>query len=387
MEENKTTQLDAQIRADQIHAFQQELNILKTQQVLSLDDNQQHQVQAYHQQLLARFKTQFDIDHNKASKQLGLGMKIASLVGALAMASSVFFLFFQFWGEFTTTTQVIALVTTSIATFVATCVIAKRDTSGYYTKIIGLISLACFVLNIYMYGQMFNITPSPNAFFVWALYGFMLAYLCKARVLLVASILSLTGFLSMYFGTWSGIYFINFSEQPENILMASVFIFCMPFVVNKLASINGFYTLNLFTHFDKVYRVMGLILFFMPILVLSNWGQGSYITADPDIIEGVYQILGFVAAGLTIYLGIRKQWRHVNITGNIFFILFLYTKFFDWWWEWLPKYLFFFVVGALSIALLLILKRLRLNQNDENTNRHIDENNNQQHKLAKGDVL
>jgi hypothetical protein len=40
-------------------------------------------------------------------------------------------------------------------------------------------------------------------------------------------------------------------------------------------------------------------------------------------------------------------------------VIFLYTKFFDWWWEWMPKYLFFLVIGLVAILLLLILKRLR----------------------------
>jgi hypothetical protein len=43
----------------------------------------------------------------------------------------------------------------------------------------------------------------------------------------------------------------------------------------------------------------------------------------------------------------------------VFFVIFLYTKFFDWWWEIMPKYLFFFVLALAAILCLLILKRLR----------------------------
>jgi uncharacterized membrane protein len=46
-------------------------------------------------------------------------------------------------------------------------------------------------------------------------------------------------------------------------------------------------------------------------------------------------------------------------TGMTFFVIFLYTKFFDWWWEIMPKYLFFLVLGLTAILLLLVLRRLR----------------------------
>jgi hypothetical protein len=42
-----------------------------------------------------------------------------------------------------------------------------------------------------------------------------------------------------------------------------------------------------------------------------------------------------------------------------FFLIFLYTKFFDWWWNWMPKYLFFFVLGLTAVLFLVTLRRLR----------------------------
>jgi hypothetical protein len=32
-------------------------------------------------------------------------------------------------------------------------------------------------------------------------------------------------------------------------------------------------------------------------------------------------------------------------TGITFFVIFLYTKFFDWWWDALPKWLFFLLLA------------------------------------------
>ena len=94
-------------------------------------------------------------------------------------------------------------------------------------------------------------------------------------------------------------------------------------------------------------------------LVLAHWGYGSYLNIDPDIVEGGYQLLGFTLSGVLIWYGIRRNWAHVVNTGVTFFVIFIYTKFFDWWWDVMPKYLFFLVLGLVAILSLVILKRLR----------------------------
>jgi uncharacterized membrane protein len=111
--------------------------------------------------------------------------------------------------------------------------------------------------------------------------------------------------------------------------------------------------------FLPIYRIFGLLGIFLPILVLANWGEVSYLRVANARVESLYQIAGFAASGVAIWLGIRQRLRDVTNLACTFFVIYLYTKFFDWWWDWMPKYLFFLVVGALSIAVLLTLQRLR----------------------------
>jgi uncharacterized membrane protein len=80
---------------------------------------------------------------------------------------------------------------------------------------------------------------------------------------------------------------------------------------------------------------------------------------QPKTIEHLYQIIGFLSSGLTIWLGIKQHWPGITNLGSTFFAIFLYTKFYDWWWNWMPKYLFFLVIGLVAVLLLLVLKRLR----------------------------
>ena len=93
MEEKQFSQVDAQHRVDQIDAFRQEMIELENDGVLTIVAEQASKVQDYHRQLLQKLSATYDVDISIQSKQLTLGMKIASLFGALAMAISLFFLF------------------------------------------------------------------------------------------------------------------------------------------------------------------------------------------------------------------------------------------------------------------------------------------------------
>jgi len=350
MKKQPFSQSDAQNRVDQIHTFQKEILELENEGVLVISPEDTSKVQSYHSQLLQRLSATYDVDTSVGSKQLTLGMKIASLFGALAMAVSIFFLFYQFWGYLNTSIQVGTLIIAPILLFLLSLYLTQKEKSAYFSKIAALVSLSCFVLNLSMLGQIFNITMSSNAFIVWAAFSFLLAYACNARLLLFFGIVSMSSFIAMKFGSWSGMYWISFGERPENFFIPSLIIFMVPQLINHKG----------FSGFEKIYRVMGMIMVFLPILILSNWGRVSYLNWSIDLIEGVYQFIGFTLSVSAIWWGIKRHWGEVTNTGNVFFLLFLYTKLFDWWWEWMPKYIFFFILGLSALLALIVFKRIRL---------------------------
>jgi uncharacterized membrane protein len=339
---------EAQHRVDQIASFRQELAQLEHSGVVALDEEQSTRIMAYHNKLIDRLTEDFDVDSTQRVKQLSLGMKISSFLGAMALGASLFFLFYQFWGNFSVTTQVTVLVAAPILSLIATWIAVEREKSGYFAKLFGSVSFTCFVLNVSMLGQIFNISPTENAFLVWAVFAFILAYAIDARLLLVAGILCLTGFISARTGTWGGCYWLDFGNHPENFFPASLLLFGL-----------SFFRHHHFYGFRIIYRISSLLLFFIPVLILSNWGDGSYLVFSEKTIEYCYQFIGFVGSAITIWLGIKQGWKDVVNTGNVFFTVFLYTKFYDWWWDWLPKYLFFLLIALVAILMLLIFKRLR----------------------------
>jgi len=344
-----SSRAEAQQRADEMRLFRSELDRLEREGVLKLSEDQRRAVADHQRGLLAAYAQAFDIDRDAQAKQLSLGMRVASFLGALALAASAFFLFYQFWGRFYTEAQAGILITAALGTLVATFAIQARDPTGYFTKLAAMVAFACFVLNIVMLGQIFNITPSDKALLPWAALALLLAYACDLRLLLAAGILCLIAFVSARTGTWSGMYWLHFGERPENFFPAAVGLFFVPQLLDH----------RKFHGFPAIYRVFGLLTLFLPMLVLANWGRFSYLDFERNIVEGFYQVLGFASTAGIIWLGARRHWPEVVNTGLVFFVIFLYTKFYDWWWEIMPKYLFFFVVGLTAVLLLAIFKRLR----------------------------
>lgn len=339
----------AQQRADEIRVFQTELARLETEGVLALEESQRQALAAHHASLLANYAHAYDIDRDSRAKQLSLGMRIASFLGAMALAASVFFLFYQFWGRFSEAAQVAILITSALGSLGLTVWIQGRDATGYFTRLAALVAFACFVLNVSMIGQIFNITPSDKALLPWAAMAFLLAYACDLRLLLAAGIACVIAFVAARVGTWSGFYWLHAGERPENFFVVAALLLAMP----RLA-VHRHYP-----GFEAIYRVFGLLTALVPMLILGHWGQISYLDLDPKLIEGGYQVAGFAGSAVAIWIGTRREWPETVNTGITFFVLFLYTKFYDWWWEVMPKYLFFLVLGLTAVLILLLLKRLR----------------------------
>ena len=344
---------DAQHRVDQITAFRREMAELLNAKLIPFDAAHLQPVTNYHDNLLKTLAKVYDVDLSRQEKQLSLGMKIVSLLGALALGASVFFLFYQFWGRIPVLAQTAILVTAPCLGLIATACISSQEKSGYFAKLAGMVTFACFVLNLTMLGKIYSVTASPNAFLVWAIFALLVAYAIDARLLLTFGILGFSAFLSARMGTWGGGYWLYFGMRPENFFPAAL--------VLGLVSLAGHRS---YSGFSSTYRIFAMLLFFLPVLVLANYGSVSYLDFSRYTIQHGYQVCGFIGSALAIALGLRRSWPEVINCGTVFFTVFLYTKFYEWWWDIFPKYLFFLVIGLAAILMLLVLRRLRQTMTD-----------------------
>ena len=339
----------AQRRADRIQAFRDELLALETEGFVSLTADQKGALRARHDAILRDLSSRFDVDTTEELKQMSWGMRIASFLGAVALSAAVFFFFQRIWGSLSTEVRVLILIGGPLLGVAATEIAARVEKTLYFASLLAILSFACFVLDLDRLGAIFNITPTQNALLVWAAFAFILAYTYGLRLLVVAGIVSFMGYLSATMGTWGGCYWLSFGERPENFLLAGLVIFAL----------GAFAPHRVHAGFPAYYRLFGLLAVVIPILVLSNWGETSYLRLEASAVEILYQLVGFLVSGLCLWIGIRMGWTGVTNLGGTFFVILLYTKFYDWWWKLMPKYLFFLVMGLIAVGLLLVLKKVR----------------------------
>ena len=149
--------------------------------------------------------------------------------------------------------------------------------------------------------------------------------------------------------TLGGSYWSDLFYRHESLLPAAVAAIALGFIPMAGAR-EGF---------GIVYRMFGFIAFFWVVLFYAGTGTGSVLPLGEDGVEVVYQVLGFAVAALAIWAGIRRQWNHVTYTGVTAFVILLFIKAMDWWWDWMPRWLFFLVLGGMALAVMVVLKRLQ----------------------------
>jgi uncharacterized membrane protein len=341
---------DAQQRADAIRVFRQELARVEREGALTLTAGQLEALETHHQGLLARLEASFDIDQTAAEAQLSVGMRIASLLGAIALSASVFYLFRQFWGLLGTTQQVTILVAAPLIALVVTMAIHRRDPTGYFAGLAAVITLTCFVLNLVLLGKAFNIVPSPDSLLAWGALALVLAYAVELRLLLGAAIIGAGAWMAGRLSMVTGRYWSEFFERPEILFIPASIAFAVPLFISH----------RRYPGFPGVYRALGVAAGLAAIYALSHEGTLTYLPFERDWVEAGYQWVGFLASAAVAWLGIRRGWTECVNIGVAFFLLFLFTKFVDWWWETMPRYLFFLVIGLAAVLTLLALRRLRV---------------------------
>jgi hypothetical protein len=165
-----------------------------------------------------------------------------------------------------------------------------------------MVAFACFVLNLVMLGQIFNITPTDRALIPWAALAFLLAYACDLRLLLAAGICCVIAWVAARVGEWGGIYWLHAGERPENFFPVALLLFAFP-AAGRPPPHDGF---------ASIYRVFGLLCLLLPMLVLGHWGWGSYL-ADYEGISTAPSSTATrwpasFASALAIWAGARRGW-------------------------------------------------------------------------------
>lgn len=345
----RSGRLSAQARADRIRAFREELAALELEQGVALTGDQRARITAHHDALIAELAGRYDIDTTATQKQLALGLRIASFLGALAFCIAVVLFVERFWGGLTTGMQVALLILATLVPLVLAEVAARRERTLYFAGLAALVAFAAFVTNLSLLGQIYNIPPTQHAFALWGGFALALAYGYGLRLLLFAGLVCAA--------IWVGATLVTLGGWPwDQLWMRTEFL--LPAAAGALLLSTRPHT-GIRDGLESVARLFGLILLFVVVIWYASLGERSVLPLSREHVEVAYQVTGFALAALAIWAGIRRNWSDITNTGVIAFTILLFIKAVDWWWDWMPRYLFFLVLGGMTLGVMVLLKRIR----------------------------
>jgi hypothetical protein len=340
---------DAQARADRIRAFEAELAELERDGVLALDEGSRARLAAHHRGLLAALAERFDVDTTAATAQLSLGMRITALLGAVALVAAVVFLFLRIWGSLPVPAQVAVLAAAPLALLALAEAAMRRRGAEALAGLFAVTATGAFILTLVALQPILALPGTPHAFLAWGVfglavghgYGFRLPALAGIGLLgwwLLGMLASATG------GTWR--YPL---DVPERIVATGVALFAVGALV-PLAR----------RELPPLLRVTGLAGAFLPMLVLSASGRENGLGLPARTAEIGYQLATLAASAAVILLGVRRGWRECVAGGATAFILLALVKSVDWLWDWIPRWLYFLLLGLAALCVVLVLRRVRL---------------------------
>lgn len=335
----------AQERVKRIHAFTAELAELEREGILALTESERTAVASHHAELAAALKRDFDVDTTSGAEKLSLAMKIASALGALALCLAVGLFFEQIWDKLSPVAHVALLVSAPLAAVGLAELAARRERTLYITALLSAVAIAAFIVNVTQIGAMFSMRPSPMAMGTWAAFAMLLAYRYRLRLPLLAGLVMLIAFLAMIPLWAAGYEWENPFQRPELVIGASAMIYVLARRQDD--------------DFAEVFRLCGAGGVFAGLFANATWGLGSLLPFAKRTNEAIFTAIFMAASAAWIALAIRNRWAWLTYLASGFFAIFLFAKMYDWFWNWLPSYLFFALIGAFSLGLIAAFRRLR----------------------------
>jgi len=340
---------EAQKIADRVRLLREELEEPELKAALALTPEQLARFDEWSHSALSRLAAQFDVDTSVSQKRVSWGMRIASTLGGLAICAAVVLFFMRYWGYLDTAAQVVVLLLTPLAALAATEYAARRERTLYFAGLMALVAMTSFVMNLYVLGEIFNIASTEKALLAWGAFALFVAYRCGLRLILAIGLALLLSYGDAALTAPLGYNWLGFGDRPEHFDVLGLIVFSVPFSTHHPHN----------SDFPPVYRLVGALAFLVSILSLAEWGVPSYLRFQIVTVERLYEFAGLAASAVFIRVGIMRGWDGIVNTGSIFFTIFLFCRFYHWWWASMPEYLFFAIIGALGILLVAGFRRMR----------------------------
>jgi len=216
------------------------------------------------------------------------------------------------------------------------------------SSIFALAASGTYWLAVGELSELLSVPLTPPAIWGGALFSVALALPYRFRFVFAGALLALLVALAGSIFQMAGMPWPLVIEFPELLTAAALL---LALLAPQFASIDR--------SFAVVTRLVGFGVGFLGLLLLSTSGRLSLIPTSPRVIELAYQGVLLVLLLTVIAIAIRKRWIETVALGAGVLTLFMFIRFVDWFWELLPRYLFFLLLAAIAFAWLFALRRVR----------------------------
>jgi uncharacterized membrane protein len=340
----------AQQRADQIAAFRAELGRLEAEGVATLDPVVREQIRAHHDATLARLSATAELDLTQGEARLSAGMRIATVLGAAALSAAWGFFVAAMWNDLDRPARLALVSIPPVLLALGTSVAASRERSGYVASIVATVATIAFAVNLAALGVLYDLPDSRNMLLAVGLFAMVLAYGHGLVLPLLAGIGGLGGWLWSLAALPQGRWWDGVFGQFEPLMILGAVAIVLPRFIQRGPPL-----------FAVTYRAAGAMALVFALLLLGQSDSLSVFDGrSKSLIEGGYQLLGALTFALLIWQGLRRDQSELVRAGTVGMGMLLFLRSVDWFWDVIPKWAFFLLVGVLAFGTLLLLRRLRL---------------------------
>jgi hypothetical protein len=227
--------------------------------------------------------------------------------------------------------------------------IARRERGGHFATIAALLAIACLITNTTALGSVLNTSSLAISFALWGGFALLIAYGYELRLPLAIGLVFVTIFLAGELHVLAGGFWAYCASKPESFMAVGLALLLVP-LWRPSSPHPGF---------APIYRLIGLTALVLPSVFLGQNVLASYLLISRSAVTVVHQLFGCVASVVVIWLGIRARQRDVAYAGAALLILQLFLRAAYWWWDWMPRYVFFLIIALAAIGFLVLLRRLR----------------------------
>ncbi len=334
-------------RVRRVMAWREEQELLEREGAVAAGDATLAAIREHHDTLLAGFASTGDVDLTREEERLSAGMRLATLLGAAALSIAWGMLVSSLWDDLGTTARLALVWLPPLVLLPVTALAALRETSGYVANIIGTVSTIAVAVAGFATVALQDHHSPRIPLVLFGAWGVCLAYRYRLVLPLLVGVVGVAG--------WAWSLEALLLRNPVN----EIYEHLEPLALVGL----GMYLVGAWRRtdppaFSLVWRLGGVVAMVCTLLWLGVSPDGSWFGRS-NLTEGLYQLVGLAAFVAMVWIGLRRDDPVLARGGATALVLFLFLRMIDWFWEAIPDWLFFLLLGGLAFAVLLVLRAVR----------------------------